>query len=190
VLSPKNHTAARRAARQLAARASYETSASDMTPWGSRHPSLTLAQRLTSGYNGASAQSPSNLLSRLSVARNGHLGPGGAAASQTAPSPSPHPYASMGPNASPATPRQAAAVDFCNAQIGTTAEDSPAALDSKGMLNTYGHPKQRINNVRRAASAAGEGPLLAHLMQLDKGRPCLVVRCTFVYIRACCFPSN
>ena len=172
VLSPKNHQAAKRAQRQLAARASYDASASDMSPWGSRHPTLTRAGSASGGGGGTP-----NLLSRLSASRSGHAGPSGAVMSQTAPSPAPHPHANMGPVTSPATPRQVAALEFCNAQLGSTPADSPAALEALGMLNTFGNPKPRINNVRRGASAAGEGPLLAHLMQIDKGRPCLVVRC-------------
>jgi hypothetical protein len=173
VLSPKNATAAKRAQRQLAARASYDASASNMTPWGSRHPSVTRA---------AFAPAPS-LLSRLSASRSGHAEPGGGsggggggAGALGSPAPLPHPHANMGPSASPATPRQTAAVEFGNAQLGSRAADSPAALSALGMLNPHGNPKQRINNVRRGASGTGEGPMLAHLMPLDKGRPCLVVR--------------
>jgi len=36
-------------------------------------------------------------------------------------------------------------------------------------------PTDRINNVRRPASAQGEGPLLAPLLECDAGKPCLVL---------------
>lgn len=37
------------------------------------------------------------------------------------------------------------------------------------------HPVGRINNVRRASSTVGEGPLLGTLMDIDQGKHCLVL---------------
>ena len=45
-----------------------------------------------------------------------------------------------------------------------------------GGLNAEGHPALRINNVRRPSSTVGEGPLLSSVLDIDRGRHCLIVR--------------
>jgi len=167
VLSPTTKSAAARAARQMAAKQSYDSSSRNMTPWGSKHPSLL------STANPVSSPSTTSMLSRIAAAKNGHTGGGRGIAGAGASPVLVHPHANMGPSSSPHTPRQLAALDLSKAQLGIS---SPEHLGSSGILNDFGHPIQRINNVRRAASSNGEGPLLAHTMLLDKGRHCLVVR--------------
>jgi hypothetical protein len=55
--------------------------------------------------------------------------------------------------------------------------DNGPRLAPPGGLNEFGAPKDRINNVRRPSSSAGEGPLLAQILDIDRGRHCLIVRC-------------
>lgn len=54
-----------------------------------------------------------------------------------------------------------------------------------GGLNAYGQPNLRMNNVRRPSSSVGEGPLLGPILDMDRGKHCLVVR-----PRSCVLPET
>ena len=163
ILSPTNPAAAVRAQRYAAARETYERA--DITPWGSRHPCVIAAARATPGSGGGGGGFSSRLLGRsLGIASPPPTERG--LAISVSPAVGSHPQATTGLPSPPATPRQRAAAALALSQVSKATEP-----------NAFGQPVERINNVRRAGSSAGDGPLLGHVIPIDRGRHCLVVRC-------------
>ena len=152
VLSPTSRNATRSKAAARAAAASKAYDRSTTKPWGSNHPAVTAAEQ--------EALSQKKRSAGWSVY---------GFRSSTGSSPPAAPEA----EAAPSTPLSRRTID--TQSLGVVRSPRPVQLPPGG-LNASGHPVVRFNNVRRPHNGIGEGPLLAQLLDMDRGRHCLVVR--------------